>query len=279
MIDSFFRFVIAPRISILIVLCLVVSLSAAPPEPLGVVPTPGPAVSTDPLGEYLKRDRKNSLTLIRQQSVSQCVDLARDAIDRQDFQTALPLIERIFADPNSFVTTANATEVDSHEEGRRLLQLLPRDQYRRFEESRSGLVRRIWERARQVGLSEVSAFLDQFGDSPFGVEAYWWVACRERDHMRFQLASAAFSRVIDHPYATDQQRSMALIASNQMRPDSNRESVPTEFRDRLDRIAPSLVVRIGGVSRKVSEWLSDHWNATNPSVESGLSAELRSERV
>ena len=274
--DSLFRFVIAPRISILIVLCLGVSLSAAPPE---VVPAPSPADRTDQLGEYLKRDRKNSLTLIRQQSVSQCADLARDAIDRQDYQTALPLIERLFADPNSFVATNIATEVDSHEEARRLLRMLPRDQHRRFEESRSGLVRRIWERARDRGLSEVSAFLDQFADSPLGVEAYWWAACHERDHMRFQLASAAFSRVVDHPYATDQQRSMALIASSQMRPDSNRESDSTEFRDRIDRTAPNLVVRIGGNSRTVSEWLSDTLNATNPSVESGLPADLMSERL
>ena len=91
---------------------------------------------------------------------------------------------------------------------RRLLRQMPADLRQRLDEQRRTLAVRAWDQVRPVWDCRSDCFfIQQFGDLPLGVEAWWWLGCHERDHARHRLAAAAFARMADHPHAGKRQRS------------------------------------------------------------------------
>ncbi len=255
--DSSFHLMIPPKIALVILLSLAPCISAAPPE----APAPVPALeSTDsPVddGEALKQGSRNSLTLSHRQAVIQYMELAREAVERKDYLTALPYLERALAEPNSFIPLGPVTEIAAHEDVRRLLQQIPSDLRQRLDEPRRVSSRRAWEQARAGGSAEVVAFLQQFGDLPLGVDALWWLGCHERDHAQSQLAATAFARVAEHPQATDPQRAIALVVTIELLLAANQQSTATAVSQRLSQLDPNLVIGLGERTLTLKQWLSE----------------------
>lgn len=191
---------------------LAAAVSAEPPAADRVVRPQVPAEAGGDDSETLKQGGHNSISLSRRQIVIQCLDLAREAIDRADFLTAAPLLERVLSEPNSFIPVNPSLEVGAHEDARRLMGKLPADLRQRLNEPRTTAARRVWEQSRLRGTAEAAEFLQKFADLPLAVEVWWWLGCHERDHARHKMAQAAFTQVVSHPQASAVQRGVARLA-------------------------------------------------------------------
>lgn len=245
------------KIAAVIFLCSIVSLSAEPPPPTDPASVQSPANPADD-ADPLKLGGRNTITLSRQQSVIQCIELAQDAIRRKDYLAVAPLIERIMSEPNSFVPIDATTEVGAYEEVKKLMQQLPAELRRRLDEPRRISARSAWDEARSQGSAEVGRFLERFGDLPLGVAAWWWLGCHERDHGRRQLAASAFARIVDHPHSTSQQQAIALISEIEELLAARQTTDAVLARDRLKQLAADLVIVIGGQSQSLARWLEAH---------------------
>ncbi len=237
--------------------CLATVVFAQPPrahkQPLPVAKNPPPINA-----ESLRQGSHNSLTLARQQSVIQCIELARDAIERMDYVASIPLLERVLADSNSFIPSGVWTESGAHQEAVRLLQQIPSDMRQRLDEPRRITARREWERVRHQGPTEVIAFLEQYGDLPLGVDALWWLGCRERDQSRSHSAQAAFQRVAQHDQATPQQRVSALTAAYEQTRELREPDAMRAIRERLLRFDGNLNLTYTNRQTSLGKWLADH---------------------
>lgn len=235
--------------------CLTAVVFAQPPRvhkrPLPIAKNP-PATAAD----SLKQGSHNSLTLARQQSVIQCIELARDAIERMDYVASIPLLERVLTDSNSFVPSGVWTESGAHQEALRLMQQIPSDIRQRLDEPRRVIAKREWEQVRLQGTAEVIAFLERFGDLPLGVDALWWLGCRERDQSRPKFAAAAFQRVAQHDQATAPQRISALAATYEL---LREQADPGAFKvhERLTRFDDNIQLVIANRQTNLGKWLAE----------------------
>ena len=251
--DSSFHLAIPRKIVLAIFLCNVATVSAQPAPP----PTPSPAPATSEDAETVKQGSNSSFALVRRQAIIQCVEIARDAIGRSDYLTALPLMERILSESNSFVPSGSSSEVSSHEEVSRLMRQLPAGMRQRLDEQRRTLALRAWDQARSNGIAEVTGFIQQFGDLPLAIDAWWWVGCHERDHARNRLAAAAFGRMAEHRHASKQQRAIALVAGAESliwKPVNSGKRLL--FSERLMELDSNLVIGIGGRTVTLGQWLA-----------------------
>ena len=254
--------------------CLAAVVFAQPPR-AHKVPL---AAKTPPVADAdsLKQGSHNSLTLTRQQTVIQCIELARDAIERADFVASIPLLERVLAEPNSFVPSGAWTESGAHQEALRLLQQIPSAMRQRLDEPRRIAARRDWEQVRTRSTAEVIAFVERFGDLPLGVDALWWLGCRERDQARPQSAVAAFLRVAGHAQATPQQRASALVAAYELSRELQDLVATNSIRDRLTRLDGSVNLELTNRRLSLEKWLADHPHAVDSkAVASAQDARLR----
>lgn len=234
----------------LIGLTITASVSAADTN---ASPLPAPNQQVDGT-DQLKQGSPTSLTLVREQSVIQCIELAREAVQRKDFIASLPLIERVLAAPNSFVPVDNSSEVASHEEAHRMLNQMPPDLRQRLDEPRRATAIRLWEEVRSESTSSIEGFIGQFGDLPIGIDALWQLGLSYRDHRRNELAAAAFLRVADHPHAGQLQRAYSLIAAYESFI-GTRHPV-RGILQQLRSIDPKTQLRTRGESTTVGDWIS-----------------------
>ncbi|MEI8020289.1 MAG: PQQ-binding-like beta-propeller repeat protein, partial [Schlesneria sp.] len=242
-----------------IVFCFLIPLRADPPtKGVGNANRPAPI---DPIGATEKPGRLSSLKLVHDQSVIQCLEIIRQSIERKEFLGVLPLIDQVLIDPNSFFPTSNSTEVSTHEEVWRLLKQMPLEIRQRFDEQRRISAKIAWEQARIAGVAEVGGFLCRFSDTTLATDAWWWIACYERDHGRRFQAAAAFSKVAKHPKATEQQRAMALIASAESHHGEKLLREPVTARRQLSGMDPNRKVAFAGRSQSLGEWLNEHPNS------------------
>jgi outer membrane protein assembly factor BamB len=227
------------------------------PEP-PVAPRPDPAIAgiATADAELESQGSHSSFKLPHQQSVIQCIDVIRQSLGRKDYFAALPLMERVLAEPGSFVPSGTASEVASHEEVRRLFRQIPADLRRRMDEQRRASAQRAWDLACSNGIVEVAAFIPQFGDLLLGVDAWWWLGSHERDHARYSLAAAAFSQLAGHPHATSDQRAVALIAAFESHLKAAQPIDAWSARMLLTKLDGQLSVGIGGRSMTLAEWLT-----------------------
>ena len=201
--------------------------------------------------------RQSALKLVQDQSVIQCLEIIRQSVERKEFLKALPLIDQVLTDPDSFVLIDGATEVSAREEVQRLLKQMPAEIRQRFEEQRRVSARIAWDRAKAAGITEVGAFLSQYADTTLAADAWWWIGCYERDLGRFELAASAFRKVVSHSKATELQRALALIASMETKPDEKylHESLnPTRLLSGMNR---NMSVVIAGRSQNLGDWLTE----------------------
>ena len=196
--------------------------------------------------EKAPQGSQNSFKLPRSQSVIQCFDVIRQAIDRKDYLSALPLLERILSEPDSFVPAPNSNEVAAHEEVYRLLESMPADLRERFNESRRSQSLQDWDQARRGGIDDIQHFLKHFSDMPLAAQAWWWIGCYERDHGRWSRAASAFHHSASHAKATLQQRAFGLIAAIEELTESNRLEEARRLRQELSKIDGNLALNIGG---------------------------------
>ena len=198
----------------------------------------------------------NSLTLPRRQSVIQCFELIRQSIDRNDYPAAIPLIERVLSEPNSFVPTINATEVASHEEVWRLVDSMPTQVRQRFDEPRRIAGKRSWDDAKTKGIDAVSQFLEQYSDVPLATEAWWWIGCHERELGRPIRAAAAFERSAWHPHAGIRQRVIGLLVSLDALLQANRPQDVRRIRSALEAMDANLALEIAGKPTTLGQYLN-----------------------
>ena len=242
-----------------IVFCFLIPLRADPPRNgVGNANRPAP---NDSIGATEKPGRLSSLKLVHDQSVIQCVEIIRQSVERKEFLGALPLIDQVLTDPNSFVPTSNSTEVSTHEEVWRLLKQMPLEIRQRFDEQRRISAKIAWEQARIAGVSEVGGFLSQFSDTTLATDAWWWIACYERDHGRSFQAAAAFSKVARHSKATERQRVMALVASAESHYGKKLLPESVVARHQLSGMDANRQVVFAGRSQSLGEWLTEHPNS------------------
>lgn len=238
----------APNLCFLLaatLICLAGAVSAQPPET---------KTKTD---DDLKQGSHRSLMLTRRQSVIQCMDLIREAFSRKDYLGALPLMERILSEPNSFVPLDATTEIAAHEEVQRLVLQIPADLRKRLDDQRASVAARQWEDVRTSTTEHLIAFLRQYFDLPIAVEAWWSLGQMERDHGRFQMASSSFLKIADHPQANRQQQLIALIATYETLIDDKRPTDADLILKRIARFDANLEIVLGNRSLRLSQWLSE----------------------
>ena len=215
---------------------------------------PGPIVQN---GAREKLGRQSALKLVQDQSVIQRLEIIRQSVERKEFLKALPLIDQVLTDPDSFVPIDGATEVSAREEVQRLLKQMPAEIRQRFEEQRRVSAKIAWDQVRAAGMTEVGVFLSKYADTTLAADAWWWIGCYERDHGRSEQAVSAFLRVARHPKANERQRALALIASIGTKPDENfplESLAPTRLLSGINR---NLSVVIAGRSQNLGEWLAE----------------------
>lgn len=200
----------------------------------------------------------NSFILTHRQSVIQCMQLAREAMSRNDYLAALPLMERMLSEPNSFVPASDSNELSAHEEVHRMMRQMPADLRQRLEEQRLAAARRLWDQARTGGVAEVSEFIEQFGDLSLGAEAWWWLGCQERDHGKYRLSAAAFDRLAAHRHASPQQRAMAQVARFEMLNLAQQPNEAAKVRELLSGMPADLGITVAGVTLSLQKWLAEH---------------------
>ena len=247
-----------------IVFSFSIDLWAEPPRREAANPKRPAPIALNPAREKL--GRQSSLKLVQHQSVIQFLEIIRQSVERKEYLKALPLMEQVLSEPNSFVPFGDATEVSAHEEVWRLLKQMPAEIRQRFDEQRRVSAKVAWEQARSAGINEVGGFLSQYADTTLAVDAWWWIACYERDHGRFHQAAAAFSRVSSHAKATERQRAMSLIASMKTYPDEKFLDVSVAARRQLSGVDANLKVVIAGRSQNLGEWLAEHPNDRSPAA-------------
>lgn len=232
-----------------------------------IAQTTPPSQTTDDDPDSIRQGGLMSLSLVRHQPTIQAMELARDSIQRKDYLAAIPLLERILAEPNTFVPLNSTTEVGTHEEARRLMDQLPADLKQRLNEPRRASARAMWEQARHKNQSDVAAFLHQFGDLPQSVDAWWWIACRERDHARPHLAASAFARVANHPGANGKQKLMAAIAEFESAVQAGMSDRSRELFERLTRYPASTEIVIEGQPTALGQWIGSFRNRVPAAIE------------
>lgn len=238
-------------IGLVVLICHGTLVDAQPP------PEPAPVLEATPDDDTLKPGSNSSFTLMRRQSMIQVAEIARDAVARGDYLSALPLLERILSEPNSFVPSGPSLEVTTHEEVHRLMRQLPAGMRQRLEEQRRAVSLRAWDQVRVGDVADVTEFVQQFGDLPLGVDAWWWLACNARDHARRQLAASAFWRMATHPHASTQQRAMALVAGAEVLSPQQSPIQTKPFIERIMGLDSKLEIRIGGRALTIGQWLDE----------------------
>lgn len=223
--------------------------------------------------DSLRAGSPTSLTLVRDQTTIQCIELARDAVQRKDFLAALPLIERSLAQTNSFVPINGSQEVASHEEAHRLIQQFPTDMRQRWDESRRSAALLDWETVRFGDLDVVERFGNQFGDLSIGVDTFWHLANSYRDRLQNETAYATFLRVANHRYSTQQQRAIALLAAFDEQSTSGHRERGAEAWRRLRSLDPDLSIKLRGDATTLREWITRHQSDMPTSTQAPPSAE------
>ena len=205
-----------------------------------------------------KPGRISSLKFVQDQSVIQCLEIIRQSVERKEFLGALPLINQVLTDPNSFVPTNSTTEVSAHEQAWRMLKQMPVEIRQRFEEQRRVSAKIAWEHARTAGIAEVRGFLSLFADTSLATDAWWWIGCYERDHDRSVQAAAAFSKVAMHPKVTERQRLMAFTATLESDHGEKFLLESVAARRQLSGLDANRQVVIAGRSQTLGEWLAEY---------------------
>ena len=267
------------KIALVVFLCLVADSNTESAQADNPGKAPAQTIPAIDDSKSLKQGGYTSITLSRQQTVIQCIDLARDAIGRKDYLAAMPLMERVLSETDSFVPVDANVEVGAHVEVQRMMRELPTDLRQRLDEPRRVSARRAWNHARLKGPAEVVAFLRQFGDLPIGVDAWWWLGCHQRDHSRNQLAAAAFGRAADHLQATAQQRVIAFVAKFETLLKANRSADAIIVVDQLRQFDKNLVISIGGKSQTLKDWTSEHHIQNRPQPTSSPDIRERSAAI
>ncbi len=245
------------EITLMFCICCATVARAQPPQPQNVPPPPARADQFNDDSEAMKQGSHRAFMLLRRQSVIQCMDIVREAIGRKDFLAAVPLMERVLSEPNSFIPSGTSTEIAAHEEVIRLARQMPPELRRRLEEQRRATANRDWELARTKGLDDVVSFIQQYRDLPSVLEAWWWLGCHERDHSRPCFAAEAFRRMADHPNATVLQTTIGLILAEEMLLDANCRDEAKSMLERLVKVDADLELRIEGRSIRLGQWLTD----------------------
>ena len=256
MVDSRPHYAFLATFISLIFIGMAVDVSIAAPEATDGAPAPANQAIDE--SDALKQVSSTALTLVREQSVIQCIELAREAIQRKDFLVAMPLLERVLTEPNSFVPIDNMTEVAAHEEAHRLLIQMPPDLRQRLNEPRRLAASRSWETLRVADPIAVEKFVEQFGDLPIGIDALWWIALSHRDHHRNELAAATFLRVSNNSHANQLQRAHALVAAYESLIDARQIVHATRVLEQLKSFDPKQTLRLRGESQTLGEWISSH---------------------
>ena len=202
-----------------------------------------------------KKTSHNSLTLHRQQSVIQCIELARAAIAREDYVGAIQLMEQAQREPNSFVPAGDDSVVASHEAVKRMWDVIPAETRQRFDEARVGASRREWSSVRTKSLHEVVRFLNLFQDLPISVDALWWIAAHQRDHAQFQQAVSTYLRIVSHQHTKATNRAIAMQAADELII-LGAPSVRGEWNQCCSLIDPMTTVDDHGKSTTFGEWVA-----------------------
>ena len=246
--------VMVRRIVVAIPWCLATCLLAQTDKPAENRSTT--AVEEVRAEEKTTQGSQNSFKLPRSQSVIQCFEIIRQSIERKDYLAAIPLMERVLSEPDSFVPSSTSAEVSTHVEVWRLLESVPAEIRQRFDDSRRIAARRSWEESRTGGMAAVRLFLQQYSDSPWGVDAWWWIGRYEHDHGRFRQAAAAFERSAGHSKATLLQRAMGLLAGMESLLEANRLEDVSPLQSGLSALDGSLVIELGGTSTTLEQALN-----------------------
>jgi len=257
--DSIFRDLIVRTLAVVFILWTTMDC-AAQPSPGETPPAQVPAVddSDEDAPEEPSIGSRATFTPLRQQAVIQCLDLAREAVGRSDYTTALQLMERALSESDTFVPTSPSSEVAAHEEVRRLIERMPGDLRRRLVVQRTELSRQTWEQVYRQEETDLTGFVRQFGDLPLAIDAWWSLGCRERDRGRIQFAVSAFERMARHPAATSNQRAVALIAQFDALKESRRTFEAELVQNELVELNPQLTITIAGKSVTLQQWLADN---------------------
>ena len=248
------------RIALAITFFITSSLTAQQDKVPG---EPVPAVEPAPRLGAAGRAGQNAFKMPRSQSVIQCFEILRQTLERKDYIAALPLIERVLSELDTFVPNENTNEVAAHEEGWRLLQSVPLELRQRFTESRQAKAKREWDQARSNGVSFVNEFLKQFSDTPSAVDAWWWIGCHEWDHGRANRAAAAFERAATHPEVSPRQRAMGLLAAREAMLQTNGLRHARRLKDELTSMDADLALEVRGKSLTLGQYLTEDPFAAN----------------
>lgn len=219
---------------------------------------------------------QNAFKLSRSQSVIQCFEIIRQSIARGDHAAVLPLIERVLSEPDTYVPGSNSSDVPSHAEIWRILRTLPGELRQSFEEARRPVAKRAWEEARLSGPDAVRVFLSQFSDSPFCIDAWWWIGCHERDHGRYRYAAAAFERASRQEQISGEHRVAALVAALDCCAAINLETEMARLKSMLSRHDGDMPLKIAGNSIRLKEYLAASRFESIRSAESPAVVEIES---
>ena len=255
----------------------VMSLSAQSDLPVNPEPDLGAAVTlienSNPGIENSNPGSQNSITLPRQHSLTQGVELVRRLIDQKDYFSAWPLAVQILAEPNAFVPTRTTTEVATHAEVRRLLATIPAEIRQQIDETEQFAAKRVWEKSRTEGPDQIARFADNFVDSPTATNAWWAMGCSLRDRGKPRHAAAAFKRSAQHPKATSLQRAIGLFACLESLLDSKQESEARAIRQELMTLDLQLPLQMQGRSLTLGQWLAEPRLAAPPSANDQIQAD------
>ncbi len=230
------------------------------------------ALAADPLsGDKLDsaaQGSRISLKLTHHEPAIRSLELIRTSVARGDYAGVWQLIEQMLAEPDSFVPAGESSEASTREEIRRLLQNMPAEQRQRLNEQRVSVARNAWEHTRYGSMSDVVAFVQQYGDLPTAVDGWWWIASQALDRGQIGHATAAFSRLAEHPRASRRQRAMALAAIVEILSTSDRKSEAQASLRQLLQLDREIAIGIGGRAVSLGKWL-DAQPADFPKAKSG----------